>query len=147
MKKLTRFTADAFIVPTKCNIAASKHNFQYVLPAVFSQSPLENIFGQARQRKGGGANFYIDICDVIAAANVHPHQLIKYYVVPDETMKTSRDLEHISILIINNTQSILESSDTLKHKIIYIGGFLMHKHVQPSKNEGKVYIQLFRRAR
>ena len=82
MKKLTRFTADAFIVTTKFSIAASKqlhemHNFQYALPAVFSHSPLEKCFGQARQRKGGG-NFYIDICDVIAAAKVQPlHQLIK----------------------------------------------------------------------
>ena len=59
MKKLTRFTADAFIVTTKFNIAASKqlhemHNFQYVLPAVFSQSPPEFYFGQASQRRGGG---------------------------------------------------------------------------------------------
>ena len=41
-KKLTKFTADAFLVTTKFNIAAANylladHNFNYVLPAVFSQ--------------------------------------------------------------------------------------------------------------
>ena len=72
-RKLTQFTADAFIVTTKFSIAAatyllSHHNFEFVLPAVFSQDPLEKFFGQARQRHGG--NFYIDIGDVISAGKV-----------------------------------------------------------------------------
>lgn len=85
-RKLTKFTADAFVVTTKFNIAAatkllSDYHFSYVLPAVFSQDPLEKFFGQARQRFGG--NFYIDICDVIAAAKVQRlHQLLKLDIIP-----------------------------------------------------------------
>lgn len=68
-KKLTQFTVDAFKVTTKFSIAAATylltyHNLKYVLPAVFSQDPLEKFFGQARQRNGG--NFYIDIVDVLS---------------------------------------------------------------------------------
>ena len=66
-KKLTKFTASAFVVTTRNSIAAANHLFQnhgfhYILPAVFSTNPLEKFFGNARQRKGG--NFYIDIIDV-----------------------------------------------------------------------------------
>ena len=51
-KKLTKFTATAFIVTTVNNIAAENyllesHNFEYVLAAVFSQDPLEIFFKQA----------------------------------------------------------------------------------------------------
>ena len=73
-KKLTKFTVDAFISTTKCNIAAANHllevhNFQYVLPGtVNSQSALEKFFVQGRQRKG--RNFYIDITDIVAATKV-----------------------------------------------------------------------------
>ena len=57
-KKMTKFTAAAFIVTTKSSIAAATyllahHHFEFVLPAVFSQDPLEKFFGQARQRHGG----------------------------------------------------------------------------------------------
>ena len=43
-------TADAFIVTTKSSIAAATyllahHHFEFVLPAVFSQDPLEKSFG------------------------------------------------------------------------------------------------------
>ena len=72
----------ASILLTANVIAASEylfnnHDFQYVLPAVFSQVPAEIFFGQARQHFGG--NFYIYILDVIAAGNVQQmHQLVKY---------------------------------------------------------------------
>ena len=54
-RKLTKFTADAFIVTTKFSVAAAtylltNHQFEFVLSAVFSQDPLEKFFGQARQR-------------------------------------------------------------------------------------------------
>ena len=47
--RLTKFTADAFIVTTRSSIAAATyllahHHFEFVLPAVFSQDPLEKFF-------------------------------------------------------------------------------------------------------
>ena len=68
-KNLTKFTADALLITTTNNIAASKylianHNFEYILSAVFSQNPLEKFFEQGRQHNSG--NFSIDIVDVIA---------------------------------------------------------------------------------
>ena len=56
--KLTKFTADAFLITTKFNIATATelltvHHFRYVLPAVFTQEFLEKFFGQARQQYGG----------------------------------------------------------------------------------------------
>ena len=89
---LTKFTADALIITTTNNIAASKyliatHNFQYILSAEFSQNPLERFFEQGRQRNSG--IFYIDIVDVIAAGKAQRiHQLIKYDITPQgETIR------------------------------------------------------------
>ena len=53
-KKLTKFTADAFVVTTKCNIAAAKrlievHTFQYILPAV----PLKSFLGKPDNKRVG----------------------------------------------------------------------------------------------
>jgi len=86
MSQTYKFTADAFVVTTKFNIAAStdlltNHHFRYVLPAIFSQDPLEKFFGQARQRFGG--NFYIDIGDFLAAAKVQ--RLLQLYIYDTET--------------------------------------------------------------
>ena len=58
VKKMTQSTADAFVVTTSNVISAAEyllkeHRFQYLLPAIFSQDPLEKFFGQARQRCGG----------------------------------------------------------------------------------------------
>jgi hypothetical protein len=141
-RKLTKFTADAFLVTTKFNIAAATklltdHHFQYVLPAVFSQDPLEKFFGQARQRFGG--NFYIDIGDVLAAAKVQRlHQLMKLDIVPnDDAQRTcisctatpdEEDLELLQDLTTDDTENLIESDDSLKHKIIFIGGFLTRKY-------------------
>ena len=85
-KKLTQQTGNAFLVATDTNIRAAKmlietHEFEYVIPAVFSQKPLEEFFGQCRQSVG--RNFYIDIGDVITSAKAqHLHQLLKYDIVP-----------------------------------------------------------------
>ena len=74
------------MVTTKNALSAANHllqnyDFQYVLPAVFPQNPLEKAFGQTRQRIGG--NFYIDINDVISAAKAQRlHQFIKNDIVP-----------------------------------------------------------------
>lgn len=71
--KLTKQTAEAFIVSTHNNVAAAKlllaeKDFDYVLPTIFTDEALETFFGQARQRSGG--NFFIDVVDIMAAAKV-----------------------------------------------------------------------------
>jgi len=141
--KLTKFTADAFVITTKFNIAAATklladHHFRYVLPAVFSQDPLEKFFGQARQRFGG--NFYIDIGDVLAAAKVQRlHQLLKLDVIPKNdvqslcasckcTVPDEPDLEILQDITTDDTQIIIESDDSLKHKLIFVAGYLTRKY-------------------
>ena len=84
--KLTWYTAPAFVFTTKHVVSATNYLFQnydfrYVLPAVFSQNPLEKFFWQARQRVGG--NFYIDVNDVLSAAKAQRlHQFIKNDIIP-----------------------------------------------------------------
>jgi hypothetical protein len=110
--------------------------FRYVLPATFSQDPLEKFFGQARQRCGG--NFYIDIGDVLATAKVQClRQLVKLEVTPTaltdhHCQNCSRDIDDVVLgqmqdLDIEDTQLLLESTDKLRYKVIYIAGFLTHK--------------------
>ena len=89
-KKLTAFTTDALIITTDNNIQDAIHllssnNFSYILSAVFSQDPLENIFGTARQRCGG--NFNIDYEVVLAVAKTQVlHQLLKHDLIPDKCL-------------------------------------------------------------
>ena len=125
---------------------------RYVLPAVFSQDPLEKFFGQARQRCGG--NFYIDMADVISAAKVQRlHQLIKHDVVNRAGTRPSlcdycdltvdvRDLELVPEITINDTQTLLESNDTLKHTMVYVAGYLMRRfgteHIDEADDEPNV---------
>ena len=133
-KKLTKFTASAFVVTTKNVISAANyllHNydFHYVLPAVFSQNPLKKCFGQARQRIGG--NFYIDINDVTLAAKAQrPHQFIKNDIIPvDREVKNictycdfvipEDDLNLVAEFNIDCTQGLLDSMDILKQSYIY----------------------------
>jgi len=118
-------------------VTTSDYHFSYVLPAVFSQDPLEKFFGQARQRFGG--NFYIDICDVIAAAKVQRlHQLLKLDIIPkDNAQRTctsctatpdEQDLEMLQDITTDDTENLIHSDDSLKHKIIFIAGFLTRKY-------------------
>lgn len=106
------------------------------MPAVFSQDPLEKFFGQARQRCGG--NFYIDVGDVLAAAKVQRlHQMLKRNMLPQPKTELpcsyctkavdQLDLELLLDVTIDDTQLLLDSDDTLKQKIVFIGGFLAHK--------------------
>ena len=149
-RKLTKFTADAFVVATKFNIAAATelltdHHFSYVLPAVFSQDPLEKFFGQARQRFGG--NFYIDIGDVIAAAKVQRlHQLLKLDIIPkDDAQRTCSkctatpdelDLQMLQDITTDDTVNLIQSDDSLKHKVIFVAGFLTRKYdIQSADND------------
>jgi len=143
-KKLTRFTARAFVLTTIYNINAAeylleKHDFRYVLPAVFSQDPLEKFFGQARQRFGG--NFYIDINDVVVAGKVQRlHQLVKHDIIAtkedqvtpqcpscDEEICES-DVDLVESFQLASSEKLLESSDALKHKVVYIAGYLVRKY-------------------
>ena len=141
-KKLTQFTADAFKITTKYSIVAATylltyHNFQYVLPAVFSQDSLEKFFGEARQRNGG--IFYIDIVDVLSAAKAQRlHQLLKYNIIPQgipeftcpecTTPVSLGDIELMQEISIEDTQLLLDSCNTLKHKVVFIAGYITFKH-------------------
>ena len=88
-QKLTKQTAEAFVVSTRANIEAAEwiltqHNFAYVLPSVFADEALEKFFGQARQCNG--VNFYINIVDIKAAAETkNLHALLKYESMPKKS--------------------------------------------------------------
>ena len=119
----------------------SSIDVQYILPAMFSTNPMEKFFGQSRQCVGG--NFYINVVDVISAAKVQRlHQLIKNDIIPtdDAIRKTcvhcevdinEEDLNIVGEFNIDYAQELLNSTDTLKHKVVYIAGFLSRKH-QPA---------------
>ena len=141
-KSLTSATGKAFVITTETNILSAQHlltehRFEYVLPAVNSSDPAEKFFGQTRQRLAG--SFYIDIVDVMAVAKMQIlHQLLKFDIIPEKTLNYScpsctelvvpdniRIVENLSLA---DTQSLLESDDTLKHKVIYIAGYVTKKY-------------------
>ena len=142
VKSLTNYTADALKDTTKFNMEAAKYlfenypKFQYILPAIFSQDPLEKFFGQARQRCGG--NFYIDIVDVLAVMRMQiAHQLLTYDLLPDPCA-TSKcpsctenphpdDVDVICSLSLTDTQELVQSDRELKHKAIYIAGYITNQ--------------------
>ena len=141
--KLTKQTAEAFIVSTRNNVAAAKflmaeEDFDYVLPAIFADEALEKFFGQARQRSGG--NFYIDVVDIMAAAKVTNLQtLLKHDIMPESSSRVldcdknctssitpderSELIDEIAPL---DTRELLRSADNLKHKDVYLACFLVH---------------------
>ena len=134
------------MLTTENNIEAAKHllenhNFNYILPAVNSQDHAEKFFGQARKRCGG--DFYIDIVDVMAVTKLQVlHQLLKHdllpykrhsYKCPSCTQEVNPDgIDVVRDLTITQTQSLLQTSDQLKHKVIYISGYISKKHHSPS---------------
>ena len=138
VKKLTSYTADAFKFSTEYNIQAAiylfeNYSFEYILSAIFSQDPLEKFFGQARQRCGG--NFYIDIIDVLAVMKMQIlHQLLKHDLLPDacHSLKCPScteqvhpdDVDVVRSLTLADTQEMLKSDDQMKHKVIYIAGYI-----------------------
>lgn len=83
-----------------------------------------------------------------AGKTQHIHQLVKYDIIPDST--TARkcslcdsdiqeaDIQLLHELSVEDTQNLQNSSDSLKHKVVYIGGFLVHKHGHPDVDEGEV---------
>ena len=139
-QKLTNYTATAFLVTTENNVLAAKYllenyAFSYILPAIWSQDPVEKFFGQARQRFGG--NFYIDVCDVLAAGRCQRlHQMMKWDIVPQDdgfidpvcsycTLELDdNDLEVLDSYRIADTQDLLISDDILKHKVVFIAGYI-----------------------
>ena len=135
-QKLTKQTAEALVLSTRANIEAAEwlltqHNFTYVLPGVFADEALEKFFGQARQRNGG--NFYIDIVDIKAAAETkNLHILLKYESMPHKsnnvpcTSNIRIDDYHFDITIAD-TEGLVQSNDSIKHKIIFLAGYLKHK--------------------
>ena len=142
VQKLTKPTGNAFITSTKFNMEAAtflltEKNFEYVLPAIFADKVLEKFFGKTRQRNGG--NFYIDVVDVLSAAKVtNLHTLLNYGIMPEKNVKSTGckaceesinddDVELIHDVTLNETQSLLSSDETLKHKVVYIAGHLVHK--------------------
>ena len=113
---------------------------------MFSQNPLEKFFGQGRQRNSG--NVYVDIVYVIAAGKAQrTHQLIKYGITPeDETIRPctfcnavvdEEDVEMLHEITIEDTQTLVNSNETLKQKITYIAGFLVHTHGEPDNTQEK----------
>ena len=149
VKSLTSPTSNEFVVTTETNILAAQHlltehKFEYVLPAINSTDPAEKFFGQTIQRMGG--SFYIDIVDVMAAAKMQVlHQLLKLDIVPDKTLSytcpscteevTPDSISLVQNLVISDTQSLLESTDPMKHKIIYIAGYLTKKYTGDDATE------------
>jgi hypothetical protein len=110
----------------------------------FSQDPLEKFFGQARQRFHG--NFYIDISDVFAAVKVQRlHQLLKLDIIPKDDAKRTcgnctatpneQDLEMLQDVTTDDTVNLIQPDDSLKHKVIFVAGFLTCKYDKHSGSE------------
>lgn len=136
-QKLTKQTAEAMVLSTKANIEAAtillnQHNFTYVLPGVFADEALEKFFGQARQRSGG--NFYIDVVDIKAAAKTkNLHALLANECTPHQSCLDVFCPSNICIddflfdITIADTEDLVQSNDSIKHKIIFLAGYLEHK--------------------
>ena len=157
-QKLTKFTADPFLTTTKFNIAAATilltdYHFQYIVPSIFSQDPLENFFGQARQRCRG--NFYIDIADVVAAAKVPKlHQLLKLDILSELNTDyqckqftqplDDTDLQELHEVDIEDTQNLIQSTDNLNIKWFSLLAFLKVniRSIHLKKPEMVVWFQL-----
>ena len=122
------------------------------LSGVNADEPVEKFFGRARMRCGG--NFYIDIVDVNAAARVvNLHALVQNDVMPLEINENHcvtcaepvsfEETYCISEFTIDCTQSLLDSEDSLKHKVVYIAGHLVFKYGDPSIEEELLYATEF----
>ena len=83
-----------------------------------------------------------------AGKTQHVRQLVKYDIIPHGTADRNclvcdldiqeTDIQLLHELSVEDTQNLLNSNDPLKHKVVYIGGFLVHKHGQPDVDEGEV---------
>ena len=133
-QKLTKQTAEALVLSTRANIEAAEwlltqHNFIYMLPGEFADEAHEKFFGQARQRNVG--NFYIaDIKAVAETKNLHA--LLKYESMPHKSNNVPctsniRINDYDFDITIADTEDLVQSNDSIKHKIIFLAGYLEHK--------------------
>ena len=118
----------------------AEKDHDYLFPSIFADEALERFFGKTRQRSGG--NFYIDVVDIMAVGKIENLQtLIKHDIMPDSSFRvlecdqnctTSINPEERSELTDEitpqDTQELLRSDDTLKHKVVYLAGYLVHKY-------------------
>ena len=107
-----------------------------MLPAFNADECLEKFFGCARMRNEG--KFYIDTNDIMAAAKVcNLHSLLRDDILltdqADPTCSTCSEsvdddkIDKIHELTSTDTQTLLSSDDTFRHKVVYIAGHLVHK--------------------
>ena len=91
-----------------------------------------------------GGNFYIDVTDVVASAKVaNLHALSKYDISPQtldashisclncQTVPNEDDVEFLNDFELTETETLLASDETLKQKVVFIGGHLVHKFGEP----------------
>ena len=81
----------------------------------------------------------LDIGDVVAAAKVQRlHQLLKLDIIPnDDAQRTcsscsaTPDEQHLELMqdiSSDDTENLTESNDNLKHKVIFIAGYVTRKY-------------------
>ena len=98
---------------------------------MFADEVLEKFFGQARQCNGG--NFYIDIVDIKAATEIkNLHALLKYESMPHKCNNVPctsniRIDDYQFDITVADTKDLVQSNDSIKHKIIFLAGYLEHK--------------------
>ena len=86
-------------------------------------------------------NFYIDYVDVIASARVvNLHAMLKFDLLPNKDVisaiacdhcnnyPSEDDVEALNDFDVNETQSLLLRDETLRHKVVFIAGYLVHKY-------------------
>ena len=78
------------------------------------------------------------------------HQLVKHDAIPKDLGHRSKeckicyldilpeDIDLLYDLDMEDTQKLLESSNILKQKIVYLGGFLANKFIEPVDDDDKV---------
>ena len=97
----------------------------------FADEAHEKFFGLARQRNGG--NFYMDIVDIKADAEIkNLHALWKYESMPHKSNNVPctsniRIDDYDFDITIADTEDLVQSNDSIKHKVIFLAGYLEHK--------------------
>ena len=71
--------------------------------------------------------------------------MLKYDIIPQGCLEwkcsyctapiTFQDIELTHETSIEGTQLLLDSPDSMKHKVVFIAGFLTHKHLEPGESE------------
>ncbi|KAI6658256.1 hypothetical protein LOD99_15525 [Oopsacas minuta] len=76
------------------------------------------------------------------------HQMLKFNIIPQGCLEWKCSyctapivLEDIDVMLetsTEDTQTFLDSTDTLKHKVVFIAGFLTYKHLGPGEGDGGI---------